>query len=85
MSDLVLYKIRLLDGVVEEVCRETVKEFKTDENTPIIIPISKNPSEEELRRVEFYKNYIINQGYKNVTIEEVDDETLTSWMINCYD
>lgn len=85
MSDLVLYKIRLLDGVVEEVCRETVKEFKTDENTPIIIPISKNPSEVEIKRLEFYKNYIINQGYKNVTIEEVDEETLTSWMNNCYD
>lgn len=75
MSDLVLYKIRLLDGVVEEVCRETVKEFKTDENTPIIIPISKNPSEEELRRVEIYKNCMISQGYKNVTVEEVDDVT----------
>lgn len=84
MSDLVLYKIGL-DGVVEEVCRETVKEFETDENTPIVIPISKNPSEEELRRVEFYKNYIINQGYKNVTVEEVDNKTLTAWMNNCYD
>lgn len=84
MSDLVLYKIGM-DGVVEEVCRETVKEIETDENTLIIIPISKNPSEEELRRVEFYKNCMISQGYKNVTVEEVDDETLTSWMNNCYD
>jgi len=77
MSDMVLYKIGT-NGTVEEVCRETIQEFTTDENTSCIIPISKNPSEEELRRVEFYKNYIINQGYKNVTIEEVDDETLTS-------
>lgn len=74
MSDLVLYKIGM-DGVVEEVCRETVKEFKSDENTPIIIPISKNLSEEELRRVEFYKKYMISLGYKNVTVKEVDDIT----------
>lgn len=84
MSDMVLYKIGM-NGTVEEVCRETIQEFTTDEDTPCIIPIPKNPSEEELRRAEFYKNYIINQGYKNVTIEEVDDESLTSWMINCYD
>lgn len=81
MSDMVLYKIGM-DGAVEEVCRETIQEFTTDEDTPCIIPISKNPSEEELRRAEFYKNYMIGLGYKNVTIEEVDDETLTSWMNN---
>ena len=75
MSDMVLYKIGLSDGVVEEVCRETIQEYTTDENTPWIIPIPKNLSEEELRRAEFYKNYLIGLGYKNVTVEEVDDVT----------
>lgn len=74
MSDLVLYKIGM-DGGVEEVCRETIQEFTTNEDTPCIIPISKNPSEEELRRVEFYKKYMISLGYKNVTVKEVDDIT----------
>ena len=74
MSDMVLYKIGM-DGVVEEVCRETIQEFTTDEDTPCIIPIPKNTSEEELRRAEFYKNYMISLGYKNVTVEEVDDIT----------
>lgn len=75
MSDMVLYKIGLLHGEVEEVCRETIQDFTTDEDTPCIIPIPKNLSEEELRRVEFYKNYMIGLGYKNVTVEEVDDVT----------
>ena len=74
MSDMVLYKIET-DGVVEEVCRETIQDFTSDEDMQCIIPISKNPSEEELRRVEFYKNCMISQGYKNVTVEEVDDVT----------
>lgn len=46
-----------------------------DEDIQIVIHISKNPSEEEVRRVEFYKNCIISQGCKNVTVEEVDDVT----------
>lgn len=71
---MVLYKIGM-NGTVEEVCRETIQEFTTDENTPCIIPIPKNPSEEDLRRAEFYKNYMISLGYKNVIVEEVDDVT----------
>lgn len=74
MSDMVLYKIGM-NGTVEEVCRETIQEFTTDENTPCIIPIPKNPSEEDLRKAEFYKNYMISLGYKNVIVEEVDDVT----------
>lgn len=74
MDDMVLYKIGM-NGTVEEVCRETIQEFTTDENTPCIIPIPKNPSEEELRRAEFYKNYMISLGYKNVIVEKVDDVT----------
>ena len=75
MSDMVLYKIGLLHGEVEEVCRKTIQEYTTDEDIPCIVPIFKNLSEEELRRVEFYKNYMIGLGYKNVTVEEVDDVT----------
>lgn len=46
-----------------------------NEDIQFIIRISKNSSEEERRRVEFYKNCIIRQGCKNVTVEEVDDVT----------
>ena len=52
MSDMVLYKIGLLHGEVEEVCRETIQEFTTDEDTPCIIPIPKNLSEEELNFIK---------------------------------
>lgn len=51
MSDMVLYKIGM-DGEVEEVCRETIQEFTTDEDTPCIIPIPKNLSEEELNFIK---------------------------------
>lgn len=43
MSDMVLYKIGM-DGTVEEVCRETIQDFMSDEDMQCIIPISKNPS-----------------------------------------
>lgn len=51
------------------------KNSRLTRTPPCIIPIPKNPSEEELRRAEFYKNYMISLGYKNVTVEEVDDVT----------
>ena len=52
---------------------ETDEEDIKEEDIQIVIHISKNPSEEEVRRVEFYKNIIINQGHKNVIVEEVEE------------
>ena len=51
---------------------ETDEEDIKEEDIQIVIHISKNPSEEEVRRVEFYKNFIIRQGHKNVIVEEGD-------------
>lgn len=59
---------------LETIEKEIEEEIK-EEDIQIVIHISKNPSEEEVRRVEFYKNFIIRQGHKNVIVEEVDDVT----------